>query len=97
MADLTARAEMIRKQAEKAIARHKQADYSSEAPEGLETSEGKPLMGLKRYPEFNALVEELRIKTIREIQAKADKIQSEMPYKQQFVLEELIRQLQELV
>jgi hypothetical protein len=96
MADLTARAEIIRKQAEKAIARHtKQADYSSEAPEGLETSEqSKPLMGLQRYPEFKPLVDKIVREVLTQINAEARKIQSEMPYKAQFTLEEIIKELE---
>jgi hypothetical protein len=99
MADLTARAAHIAKQAEKAIARHKQAlEYSPEAPEGLETSEGtKPLMGMQRYPEFKPLVEEIVHAVVTKINAEARKIQSEMPYKAQFTLEEVIKELQDRV
>lgn len=94
MADLKARAEMVRKVAEKEIARHTKQGVGT-PPEGFAID--KPLMGLQRYPEFKPLVDELRVMVVRAIQAKADKIESEMPYKQQFTLEELIRQLQELV
>lgn len=86
MADLKKRGEEIAKRAQYHVAKHKNALGGNVYQTGLE-----------RYPEFQPLVEELRVKTIREIQAKADEIESKMPYKQQFVLEELIRQLQELV
>jgi hypothetical protein len=86
MADLKKRAEEIVKRAQYHVAKHKQADL-----------EDVVLPGLKRYPEFKPLVEELRVMVIRAIQAKADAIESEMPYKQQFVLEELIRKLEESV
>ena len=87
MADLKKRAEEIVKRAQFHVAKHKQADPMAEVYE----------TGLKRYPEFDPLVKELRTHVIREIQAKADQIESQMPYKQQFVLEELIRLLQESV
>jgi hypothetical protein len=95
MADLTARAAHIAKQAEKAIARHtKQA----EAPATPYTStEGKPLMGLQRYPEFKPLVDKIVHEVITQINAEARKIQSEMPYKAQFTLEEIIRELESRV
>jgi len=88
MADLKVRAAIIEKMAAKEIARvkGKTADMDDVV-----------LPGLKRYPEFKPLVDELRVMVVRAIQAKADKIESQMPYKQQFVLEELIQQLQELV
>jgi len=53
--------------------------------------------GLKRYPEFTPLVNKIVSTVIREINAEARKIQSEMPYKAQFTLEEVIRELEERV
>jgi len=92
MADLTARAEIIRKQAEKAVARHtKQAD---ETATPYTSTEGKPLMGLQRYPEFKPLVDEIVRAVLTKINADARKIESEMPYKAQFTLEEVIRELE---
>ena len=88
MADLKKRAEQIIERSKYHIAKHKNA----ESP-----SMGVYETGLKRYPEFKPLVDELRVSVVRAIQAKADKIESQMPYKQQFVLEELITQLKELV
>jgi hypothetical protein len=90
MADLAVRAEMIRKMAAKEIARHtKQAETPM--------SGDPPLMGLKRYPEFSLLVDKIVHAVVIEINAEARKIKSEMPYKAQFVLEEVIRELQERV
>lgn len=86
MADLSKRAAEIVKRSQYHVARHKQAEMDDVV-----------LPGLKRYPEFKPLVDELRIMVVRAIQAKADAIESEMPYKQQFVLEELISQLKDLV
>jgi hypothetical protein len=51
----------------------------------------------KRWPEFMPLVEKLKVQAVRGIQSEADKIKSDMPYKQQAVLEMLIHELQELV
>jgi hypothetical protein len=85
MADLKKRGEEIVKRAQYHVAKHKQ---------GLDQVYDT---GLQRYPEFKPLVDELRVMVVRAIQAKADKIESQMPYKQQFVLEELISQLKDLV
>jgi hypothetical protein len=88
MADLKKRAEEIVKRSQYHVAKHKQAEQPMDAV--YES-------GLKRYPEFKPLVDELRVMVVRAIQAKADAIESQMPYKQQFVLEELISQLKDLV
>jgi hypothetical protein len=56
----------------------------------------KVLYGLAKYPEFKPLVTEIANKTLRAIK-KADKIKSKMPYKQQFVLEEVIKILEDSV
>lgn len=85
MADLKKRADEIVKRAQFHVAKHKQS-----LDQVYDT-------GLQRYPEFKPLVDELGTIVIRAIQAKADAIESEMPYKQQFVLEELIRKLEESV
>jgi hypothetical protein len=67
------------------------------ADEWKDAAPEAPKMGLERYPEFKPLVWELKKLVIHAIQDKADKIQSEMPYKQQFVLESLIRELEKSV
>lgn len=54
-------------------------------------------IGLDRYPEFRSLVEKLTLETIVKINIKVQDIKSEMRYKAQFVLEELIRELQDRV
>jgi len=90
MADLKKRAEEIVKRSLYHVAKHKEAV----APAPLDAVYDS---GLKRYPEFKPLVDELRVMVVRAIQAKADAIESQMPYKQQFVLEELITQLKDLV
>jgi uncharacterized protein (DUF608 family) len=53
--------------------------------------------GLTRYPEFNPLVTEIVHMVIQKINAEAGKIESKMPYKAQFTLEEIIRELQDRV
>lgn len=86
--DLKKRAETVVRRSKYHIAKHKQAAD----PMGAVYEPG-----LKRYPEFASLVDEVFTATIRLIQAKADRIKSEMPYKQQFVLEEVITKLKESV
>lgn len=96
MADLTVRAAFIAKEAAKAIARHtKQAEAPTD--DVTRGADGKPLMGLQRYPEFKPLVDKIVHEVLTQINAEARKIQSEMPYKAQFTLEEVIRELQERV
>jgi hypothetical protein len=56
-----------------------------------------PLMGLEKYPEFGPLVSKLERQVIANINAEARLIESKMPYKVQFVLEELISRLKEHV
>ena len=55
------------------------------------------LMGLERYPEFKKLVMEIANETCKKINAEAPKIKSDMPYKCQFTLEEVIRVLESRV
>jgi len=57
----------------------------------------KILLGLEQYPEFKKLVNELADDVCRKINTKALKIESKMPYKAQFTLEELIRVLEDRV
>jgi hypothetical protein len=72
-------------------------EASKKAAKGPVDESGRPIAGRERYPEFKPLVDKVVALTIRAIQADADKIESEMPYKQQFVLEEVINQLKERV
>lgn len=51
----------------------------------------------KIYPELIALSKELADKVCIEINEKAPKIDSEMPYKQQYVLENMISILEDRV
>jgi hypothetical protein len=92
MADLKIRAAHIAKQAQKAIARH-----TKQAMPPEETMQGVYETGLKRYPEFKPLVDKLVHAVCRQINAEANAIKSEMPYKAQFTLEEVIRELKERV
>lgn len=55
---------------------------------------GKPLRGLAKYPEFKALVDQVVYDASSKINDLAPQIKSDMPYKTQFVLEEVIRELQ---
>lgn len=53
--------------------------------------------GLERYPEFKPLVDRVVELAVKKINVEARKIESDMPYKAQFTLEEVIRRLKELV
>ncbi len=57
----------------------------------------KPLHGLERYPEFKKLVATMSANICKKINAESKKIKSEMPYKAQFLLEEIIKDLQDRV
>lgn len=57
----------------------------------------QPLVGLERYPEFKDAVERVSENTVLMLKNEARKITSDMPYKEQFLLEEIIRSLQERV
>ena len=83
--DLKKRGEEIAKRAQYHVAKHKQA-----LGDVYET-------GLKRYPEFKPLVDKLVRQVATAINAEAPQIESKMPYKAQFTLEEVIRELQERV
>jgi len=52
---------------------------------------------LDRYPEFKELVNDLADDVSKKINKEARKIESKMPYKSQFVLEEVIRLLEDRV
>lgn len=97
MADLTARAAHIVKQAEKAVARHTKQALREPAEGFHDNTPSKPLIGLQRYPEFKPLVDKIVREVVTQINAEARKIQSEMPYKAQFTLEEIIKELQDRV
>jgi len=55
------------------------------------------LIGLDKYPEFEPLVNEIVANICDKINAKAMRIESEMPYRRQFTLEMVINRLKELV
>lgn len=55
------------------------------------------LIGLDKYPEFKPLVDEIVANVCNKINNKAHHIESEMPYRRQFTLEEVINRLKELV
>jgi hypothetical protein len=86
MDELKKRGNAIARRAQYHVAKHKEALGG----EVYDT-------GLKRYPEFKPLVDKVVVAAIRMINAEAGKINSKMPYKAQFTLEEVIRELQERV
>jgi hypothetical protein len=49
------------------------------------------------YPELNAVAKEIAKDVAKQINAKVQRVKSETPYKAQYVLEELIKILQEAV
>jgi len=51
----------------------------------------------KKYPELRKIVDEMTKSVAKDINKKVKNVDSEMPYKSQWVLEELIKNLQELV
>lgn len=55
------------------------------------------MTSLEKYPEFKELVSEISQLALKEIREHAGLIESEMPYKQQFVLEEIIKELEKSV
>lgn len=57
----------------------------------------KPLTGLDKYPEFKKVVNDITMQTIRSINNCSDIVQSEMPYKNQFILEMVIQELEKRV
>ena len=52
---------------------------------------------LDKYPEFKELANDLADEITKKINKEARKIESKMPYKSQFVLEEVIKILEERV
>jgi hypothetical protein len=54
-------------------------------------------MKRKRYPELVAIARTLTKKICEEINIQSSRAKSDMPYKAQFVLEELIKNLEKLV
>jgi hypothetical protein len=51
----------------------------------------------KQYPELQEVAERLANEVCRQINAEARKIESKMPYKAQFILEEMIKILEDRV
>lgn len=56
-----------------------------------------PQTSMQKYPEFQSLVDEIANDVCKTINVKAKKIKSQMPYKAQFTLEEVIKVLQSRV
>jgi hypothetical protein len=52
---------------------------------------------IKKYPELDKIADEIVRNTATEINMKTSDVESEMPYKAQYVLEMVIQQLTELV
>jgi len=90
MADLKKRAARIVERAQYHVAKHKTAEPQGGGLGVYET-------GTKRYPEFKPLVDKIVRQVAIAINSEANKIKSDMPYKAQFTLEEVIRELQERV
>ena len=63
----------------------------------MKTSTNQALEGLERYPEFNQLVRHVVDNAIRDINFGVKDIESKMPYRAQFTLEEVISELKKLV
>lgn len=57
----------------------------------------KPKIGLEKYPEFKKAVNKIANDACKAINKEAKNITSEMPYKAQFILEEVIKILEERV
>jgi len=51
----------------------------------------------QKYPEFNRSIERILTNTCFMINNEAKQINSKMPYKSQYMLEEIIKRLQKLV
>lgn len=51
----------------------------------------------QKYPELRTIVDRLSREFVTKINAEAGKVKSEMPYKAQWILEELIKDLQQRV
>lgn len=60
-------------------------------------SVNEQMSSVKRYPELEKAASEIRKQIVPLINKAARETQSEMPYKAQHILEELIKQLEELV
>ena len=52
---------------------------------------------IKKYPELDEIATNIVLITVSEINNMTRNIESEMPYKAQYVLEEVIKKLEELV
>lgn len=50
--------------------------------------------GRRKYPELHALAEELAREFLARIEERAGQVESEMPYKRQYTLEEVVRLLE---
>lgn len=57
----------------------------------------KDINDTKKYPELNEIVTKLSDMLLLEINQKTKRVKSEMPYKAQYVLEEIIKKLQAAV
>ena len=55
------------------------------------------IVALKKYPELTKLADKIAMDVAKRINQEAAKVKSEMPYRQQYVLEEVIRLLRDMV
>jgi hypothetical protein len=72
-------------------------NYTEEERDNGLDSKGKPISGGDRYPELAYIARQISKDVVAKINTEADKVESKMPYKSQFILEELIKILEELV
>jgi uncharacterized Zn finger protein (UPF0148 family) len=68
--------------------RHKEVGKKNE--EWRDDMENQKSVAIKKYPELMKLANKIAKDVATEINREAPKVKSEMPYKQQFVLEEVI-------
>ena len=54
-------------------------------------------MSTLKYPELNATAQEIADRTCQEINDKVKDVKSDMPYRSQYVLEEVIKMLESMV
>jgi len=57
----------------------------------------KQISTIERYPELNEIANDIFRDAITVIRIKAHAIKSEMPYKEQYILEKLIQKLEKRV
>jgi hypothetical protein len=72
-------------------------NYSQEELDNGVDANGKVISSEERYPELYAIAQKIAVEVGDKINKEATKITSKMPYKAQFILEELIKILEKAV